>query len=150
MVDTLTAAARSARMASIRSKDTAPEMIVRRNAHGLGYRFRLHRKDLPGTPDLVFPRLRKVILVHGCYWHGHGCKLGRLPKSNVAFWKEKIDRNRARDARNLADLKALGWKTLVVWQCATRDEKTLQRGLAVFLGTHGRRRSTGLRRLVRI
>lgn len=150
MVDTLTAAGRSVRMASIRGKDTAPEMIVRRMAHGLGYRFRLHRRDLPGTPDLVFPRLGKIIMVHGCYWHGHACKLGRLPKSNVAFWKKKIELNRARDARNLADLNDLGWKTMVVWQCATRDKATLGKALAVFLGTHGRRRSTGLRRLARI
>jgi DNA mismatch endonuclease (patch repair protein) len=150
MVDNLTPAGRSARMSRIRGKDTAPEMIVRRMTHGLGYRFRLHRKDLPGTPDLVFPRLGKVILVHGCYWHGHGCKIGRLPKSNIEFWKEKIERNRARDARNLADLSSLSWKTLVVWQCATRDKKTLGRALAAFLGTHRKRRSTGVRRIARI
>lgn len=150
MVDTLTPQARSALMARIGGKNTAPEILVRRLAHGLGYRFRLHRRDLPGSPDLVFPRLRKIVLVHGCYWHGHGCKIGRLPKSNVGFWADKIAKNRARDARNLADLRQLGWQTLVVWQCETRRREALGKILERFLGTHGKRRSTRLRRMGRI
>lgn len=150
MVDTLTPQARSALMARIGGKNTAPEMLVRRLAHGLGYRFRLHRRDLPGSPDLVFPRLRKIVLVHGCYWHGHGCKIGRLPKSNVTFWADKIVKNQARDARNLADLRRLGWQTLVVWQCETRRRETLGKILERFLGTHRKRRSTRLGRMGRI
>lgn len=150
MVDTLTQQARSALMARIGGKNTAPEILVRRLVHGLGYRFRLHRRDLPGSPDLVFPRLRKIILVHGCYWHGHGCKIGRLPKSNIAFWAEKIVKNQARDARNLADLRQLGWQTLVVWQCEIRRREALSKTLDRFLGTHRKRRSTRLGRIGRI
>lgn len=135
MVDNLSPDARSKRMARIGGKNTAPEMIIRRMAHSLGCRFRLHRKGLPSTPDLVFPSRKKLILVHGCFWHGHGCKIGRLPKSNVTFWKEKIARNRARDERNLVDLAELGWKTLVVWQCETRELDRLRKTLRRFLGT---------------
>ncbi len=135
MVDNLTPEARSRRMARIGGKNTLPEMVVRKMAHGMGYRFRLHRRDLPGTPDLVFPGRKKVVMVHGCYWHGHGCKIGRLPKSNVGFWQEKIERNRARDERNLLDLRKLGWKTLVVWQCETRRPEELRKSLRRFLGT---------------
>lgn len=150
MVDTLTPEARSRRMARIGSKNTVPELIVRRMAHAMGYRFRLHRRDLPGSPDLVFPRHKKIVLVHGCYWHGHGCKIGRLPKSNLPFWQDKIVKNQARDARNLADLRKLGWQTLVVWQCETRKPTELSRALAVFLGTPLKTRSTRLRRIARL
>jgi DNA mismatch endonuclease (patch repair protein) len=129
-------------MAKIGGKDTAPEMIVRRIVHALGFRFRLHRKDLPGTPDLVFPRHKKIVLVHGCYWHGHECKIGRLPKSNVAFWTAKIVKNRARDERNLAELAQLGWRALVVWQCETRRPADLRKAVAAFLGTPRKSRST--------
>lgn len=142
MVDTLTPEARSERMARIGGKHTAPEMIVRRMVHAMGFRFRLHRRDLPGSPDLVFPTLKKIVLVHGCYWHGHGCKIGKLPKSNVAFWREKIVKNRARDKHNLRDLKALGWQTLVVWQCETRKPDELRKTLTAFLGTPLKSRST--------
>ena len=142
MVDNLTPEARSLRMASIGGKNTAPELIVRRLAHGLGYRFRLHKRDLPGTPDLAFPARRKVIFVHGCYWHGHACRIGRLPKSNLSFWSVKIEKNKARDARNLRELRALSWNTLVVWQCETRDLAKLGRRLRRFLGKPLRTRST--------
>jgi len=131
-------------MASIGGKNTVPELAVRRLAHGMGYRFRLHRRDLPGSPDLVFVKQRKILFVHGCFWHGHACK--RLPRSNVPFWSGKIEKNRARDARNLSDLRRLGWKTLVVWQCETRDLGALAAKLRRFLGNRRKTRSTGIRR----
>lgn len=133
MVDTLTPEARSARMARIGAKNTVPELAVRRVAHALGYRFRLHRKDLPGRPDLVFPRHRKVVFVHGCFWHGHDCGKGRLPKSNVAFWENKISRNRERDARVVTDLEQGGWSVLILWQCQTKDPRSIQAALKRFL-----------------
>lgn len=137
-------------MARIGGKDTAPELIVRRMVHAMGFRFRLHRRDLPGSPDLVLARHKKIVLVHGCYWHGHGCKIGRLPKSNIAFWQDKIVKNQARDARNLADLAMLGWQTLVVWQCETRKPGELRQTLLAFLGTPAKSRSTRLRRIARL
>ncbi len=109
---------RSANMAAIRCKDTKPEMLVRRIAHRLGYRFRLHRRDLPGTPDLVFPKLRKIINVHGCYWHMHSCRWGRVtPKTNAKFWQVKRTSNAARDTRNLRKLRREGWRVLTIWEC---------------------------------
>lgn len=105
-------------MRAVRSKDTKPELIVRRLVHGLGYRFRLHRRDLPGNPDLVFPARRKVIFVHGCFWHHHDCKRGdRQPKENADYWAAKIARNVERDAANLAKLRSLGWEAMIVWEC---------------------------------
>jgi len=105
-------------MALIRSKDTKPEMLVRRLVHRMGYRFRLHKKDLPGRPDLVFPSRRSVILVNGCFWHGHDCRKGRRrPKSNVEYWEGKIAGNVARDQASLAALQDGGWRVLVVWEC---------------------------------
>lgn len=113
---------RSHIMRAVKSKDTAPEMKVRRLAHALGYRFRLHRKDLPGSPDLVFPRLRKVIFVHGCFWHGHKCRRGaRVPVNNHAFWLAKIVRNRARDKSTQRSLRSIGWRVLVVWECSLKN-----------------------------
>ena len=118
MADKISKAARSRNMAAIRGKDTKPEMSVRRLAHAQGYRFRLHRKDLPGSPDLVFPARGKVIFVHGCFWHRHRCKEGRWePKSRVEFWKEKFDKNKKRDRRNRRHLRKLGWEYLVLWEC---------------------------------
>lgn len=115
MTDVLTPDQRSYCMSRIHGKNTKPEMIVRRLAHAMGYRFRLHRKDLPGKPDLVFPRLQKVILVHGCFWHLHRCKYGRVtPKTNSEFWQSKREATRARDKRSIRALKALGWDVLVV------------------------------------
>ena len=110
-------------MASIRGKDTRPEMIVRRGLHARGFRYRLHDRRLPGRPDLVFPRRRAVILVHGCFWHGHHCPLFRWPKSQAEFWRQKITGNRERDAGNLGRLQALGWRVLVIWECVFRGNR---------------------------
>ena len=119
---------RSEMMSRIGPRDTAPEMAIRRTLHRAGYRFQLHRKDLPGRPDLTLPKHRAVIFIHGCFWHGHeGCRNFRIPKTNSAFWKEKIARNIERDRRALVSLKLLDWRVLVVWECATgakRVEKT--------------------------
>lgn len=108
-------------MAGIRSKNTKPEMVVRRFLHGQGYRYRLHRKDLPGTPDLVLPKYQAVIFVHGCFWHGHDCRYYRLPKTRTAFWAEKIAGNRSRDEKNQRLLEAEGWRVVVVRECEIRD-----------------------------
>jgi DNA mismatch endonuclease, patch repair protein len=121
-------------MSRVRGKDTVPELIVRRMVHAEGYRYRLHRKGLPGKPDLVFPGRRKAVFVHGCFWHGHGCKIGRLPKSRSEYWEPKIARNRERDAQNRAELESLGWQVLTVWQCETKDADTLKRRTGEFLG----------------
>lgn len=111
---------RSEMMSRIGPRNTAPEIVIRRGLHRLGFRFRLHRKDLPGKPDIVFPKYHAAILVHGCFWHRHeGCKNFRVPKTNSEFWIEKIGRNVARDARVAVALKALGWRVLIVWECAT-------------------------------
>ena len=111
---------RSEMMSRIGARDTAPEMAIRKALHRAGYRFRLHRKDLPGRPDLVLPKHHAVIFVHGCFWHGHeGCRDFRFPKTNVAFWQNKIGRNIERDREALMKLASLGWRTLVVWECAT-------------------------------
>ncbi len=120
MADRITKEARSANMAAIRGKDTAPELLVRRVLHAAGFRYSLHRKDLPGKPDIVMPRLGVVIFVHGCFWHRHPrCKAASTPTSNTEFWTAKFDANIQKNKRNLRDLKALGWKVLVVWECRT-------------------------------
>lgn len=106
-------------MQAVKTKNTKPELVVRRLLHGMGYRFRLHRKDLPGRPDIVLPRYRKAIFVHGCFWHQHGCRKGRLPKSRLGYWLPKLQRNVERDGANLEHLEAHGWTALVVWQCET-------------------------------
>ncbi|HVX10202.1 MAG TPA: very short patch repair endonuclease [Pirellulales bacterium] len=117
-MDTLTVAERSRRMSLVRAKDTKPELVVRRLVHSLGYRYRLHISSLPGCPDLVFPSRRKVILVHGCFWHQHSCKLGdRMPKSRLKFWRPKLERNRLRDTETMRSLRHLGWRVLIVWEC---------------------------------
>ena len=127
-------AARSALMSRVRGKDTKPELVVRRVAHAIGYRFRLHRKDLPGRPDLVFPSKRKVIFVHGCFWHRHpGCRMASTPKTRTAFWKEKFDRNIHRDAVAVEALEGANWKVLVLWECETRDKEGLETRLRQFL-----------------
>jgi len=125
---------RSANMRAIRSKDMLPELAVRKLVHKLGYRFRLHRTDLPGKPDLVFPSRRQVIFVHGCFWHSHGCKIAHLPKSNQGYWAPKLQRNQMRDGKNLAALETAGWKVMVLWECETQDEVDLKRRLKRFLG----------------
>lgn len=124
---------RSANMRAIRSKDMRPELAVRSLVHKLGYRFRLHRKDLPGKPDLVFPSRRKVIFVHGCFWHAHDCKISHAPKSNLQYWGPKLERNRARDEKNIGTLRADGWKTMVIWECDLKDLAALQSRLEGFL-----------------
>lgn len=127
MVDRLTPEARSRNMAKIRGKNTRPELAVRRAAHALGLRFRLHRRDLPGTPDLVFPRRRIALFVHGCFWHRHpGCGFAYTPKSRVEFWQAKFDGNVERDKRKQADLAAAGWRVVVVWECETREQDGLR------------------------
>ena len=124
-----------ARMARIRKRDTRPEVIVRRCAHRLGYRFRLHRADLPGTPDLVFPRLRKVILVHGCFWHQHNCRLGgKLPRTRQDYWLPKLARNVARDRETIAALTTSGWHVFVIWECETSNSEIVEDRLRAFLG----------------
>lgn len=124
-------------MASIGKKDTTPELVVRKALHRLGYRYRIHRKDLPGTPDIAFPSRRKVIFVHGCFWHAHGCKIGRPPRSNISFWKPKLDRNKERDQKKELALKEAGWDVMTVWECETRDMGQLTPKLMAFLdGDH--------------
>jgi DNA mismatch endonuclease (patch repair protein) len=137
-MDIVDKARRSAMMAGIRGKDTGPELMVRRAAHALGYRFRLHRRDLPGSPDLVFPARKKVIFVHGCYWHRHdGCRYATVPKSNSEFWAEKFEKNMARDRRVLEELAGLDWDAMVVWECETRDATILGERIASHLGQRG-------------
>ena len=126
---------RSRNMAAIRGKDTAPEMAVRKMLHGMGLRFRLHRKDLPGRPDIVLPRHRTVVFVHGCFWHRHeGCRFTTTPKTRQEFWQAKFDGNVARDRRNQADLVQLGWRILVVWECELRDAAALRNRLVSEFG----------------
>lgn len=123
-MDKFDAATRSRMMASVRSKNTKPEMRVRKTAHRIGYRYRLHRKDLPGKPDLVFPSRKIALFVHGCFWHGHPCNRGdRMPATNVEYWREKIARNQRRDNANLLRLRELGWTPVVVWECQTLDDE---------------------------
>jgi len=132
--DTLSPKARSERMSRVKAKDTKPEMKLRRLVHGLGFRYRLHRRDLPGTPDLVFPRRRAVIFMHGCFWHRHpGCGLTRMPKSRVEFWRTKLEANRERDLRHQQALAELGWRVLVVWECELRDLDAVAREVEAFL-----------------
>jgi DNA mismatch endonuclease, patch repair protein len=134
MADNLSPSARSRIMSLIRGKDTKPEKVVRSIAHRLGYRFRLHRRDLPGTPDMVFPKLRKVIFVHGCFWHMHSCSRGRsTPVSNAAFWSRKRSVNTARDRLAVAKLRRSGWRVLTLWECQVKDRQKLTRRLATFL-----------------
>lgn len=121
-------------MRAIRSKGMKPELLVRRIAHRMGFRFRLHRKDLPGKPDLAFLGRRKAILVHGCFWHQHpGCRGGRTPSSNRGYWEPKLRRNVERDQRNLQELERMGWRSLVVWECETKDEAAMETHIRGFL-----------------
>ncbi len=135
-MDRLTPARRSRLMSAVRGKNTTPELIVRRMVHAMGLRFRLYRDDLPGTPDLVLARHRTVILVNGCFWHAHTCRHGRRePKSNVLFWRKKRVRNRQRDRKVRAALRALGWSVLVVWQCEIKQPDRLRARLSVALAS---------------
>jgi DNA mismatch endonuclease (patch repair protein) len=122
MTDHLSSTARSALMASVLGKNTQPEIVIRKLVHALGFRFRLHRKSLPGCPDLVFPSKRKVVFVHGCFWHRHkGCKRATTPKTHTDFWLKKFESNTSRDQRNLDALSEAGWGTLVIWECSLKD-----------------------------
>ena len=127
---------RSAIMRAVKSKDTTPEMTVRKMVHGMGYRYALHRRDMPGKPDLVFPSRKKIIFVNGCFWHGHNCPRGaRLPKANAEYWSAKIGRNVERDAAALAQLQSSEWEVLTIWECETKsaDRETLRYRLSEFL-----------------
>lgn len=133
-MDVLTSDQRRRCMASVRGKDTQPEMIVRRAVHRLGYRYRLHSKDLPGKPDLVFPVWRKVIFVHGCFWHRHRCKKGRsLPQVNREFWEAKLAANVERDRKVRNTLRKQGWQSLIIWECQTCDLAKLAMRLSDFI-----------------
>ena len=137
-MDKLTPERRSENMRRIKSKDMKPELAVRQLAHRLGYRFRLHRRDLPGKPDLVFGSKRKVIFVHGCFWHGHelkGCLDARRPKSNTGYWNPKLTRNKERAAQRVAEPDATGWKVLTIWECETKDLGRIEKRLKSFLST---------------
>lgn len=123
-------------MSLVRGRDTKPEMAVRSLVHGLGFRYRLHDKRLPGTPDLVFRRARKAIFVHGCFWHRHpdlDCRLARLPKSKLDFWRPKLEGNRQRDLRHQSEMDAIGWRYLIVWECELSHREQLQNRLLAFL-----------------
>ncbi len=135
MVDNCTPAVRSKIMSSVAQKNTGPEMYVRRLIHRMGYRYALHRRDLPGRPDLVFAPRRKIVFVHGCFWHGHTCRKGRLPTSRADYWAERIGKNQARDASNISDLEADGWDVCIVWECEISDPDSLRRRLVHFLDT---------------
>ena len=136
LVDTLTTEQRQRCMSRVGSKNTTPEIVVRRLLYALGFRFRLHRKDLPGTPDIVISKLKSVILVHGCFWHSHrGCRRGSRPETNVQFWKSKLDANIRRDRTVQCRLRKLGWRILVVWECQARNAN-LERRLKLFLRRH--------------
>ena len=132
--DVFDAQTRSRVMRAVKGKNTRPEQRVRSLLHSLGYRFRLHRKDLPGSPDIVLPGRRAVVFVHGCFWHGHDCKRGnRAPKANAEYWRKKLAANVARDQARQADLKARGWRVLVVWECELKDLDVLAEQLRGFL-----------------
>jgi len=141
MVDTLTPDERSKRMSLVRGKDTKPEMVVRKLVYSLGYRYRLHYGKLPGKPDIVFPGRRKVIFVHGCFWHGHTCRQGmNAPKSNESYWIDKREGNRKRDLWVRRRLRSIGWEVLVIWECNCRNVAKVKKDVEIFLdGTHSKR-----------
>ena len=132
-------------MSRIRGKDTKPEMTVRRLAHALGFRYRLHVTELPGTPDLVFPSRRKVIFVHGCFWHGHSCSRGAVPQTRRGFWIPKLEKNRVRDLANLNKLGRLKWRRLVIWECQLNNLQRTETRIARFLDAPSRTDGRGRR-----
>ena len=135
-MDTLTPVERSERMSRVRSKDTKPELIVRHLVHRMGYRYRLHVSHLPGKPDMVFPKLRKIIFVHGCFWHRHNssCALTRWPKSNLDFWKPKLEENHRHDEKNIRKARRMGYSVMVIWECQVKNTDKLERRIRKFLG----------------
>jgi DNA mismatch endonuclease (patch repair protein) len=132
-LDPLSPAERSERMGRVKNADTKPEMAVRRLIYAMGYRYRLHAPDLPGRPDIVFRGRRKVIFVHGCFWHQHGCAQYRMPKTNTAFWLPKLEKNKARDRKVHQDIRKLGWKALVIWECQVKRASRLKQRIKRFL-----------------
>lgn len=137
MADKISPERRSENMRRIRNRDMKPEMVVRQTVHGMGYRYRLAKKTLPGKPDLVFGPRRAVIFVHGCFWHQHDCRDGRIPNSNTGYWTNKLARNVERDAEVQAELQRLGWRVLVIWECETKNREALAERLREFLGPKG-------------
>jgi len=136
MPDVFDAAARSAVMRKVRGQNTGPEMLVRRTLHKMGYRFRLHRRNLPGRPDIVLPKHKSVVFVHGCFWHGHpGCPRADRPTSNIEFWNRKLDRNAERDYKASAALEEMGWRVLVLWECEIKTEAAVESAIEGFLDT---------------
>lgn len=134
MTDTVDSRKRSEIMSRVRDRDTKPELVVRRIAHRLGFRFRLHRRDLPGCPDIVFPRYRSVIMVHGCFWHRHpGCKYSSSPKTRIDYWESKFKDNVVRDQINETALRDSGWRVMIIWECETKDEETVAARIASYL-----------------
>ena len=141
-MDVHTKAQRSYNMSRIRSINTKPELVVRRLCHAMGYRFRLHRKDLPGTPDLVFVRYKIVIFVNGCFWHRHTCKYGSgFPKSNIDFWRNKLDGKRKRDHRNWRKLRRQGWEVVVIWECQVKNQTRILSRIQSVFNSQGASRS---------
>lgn len=138
-MDTRTPEQRRRIMQAVKSKDTKPEWVVRRLLHRMGFRYRLHRKDLPGKPDIVFGSRRKAIFVHGCFWHWHGCPKGQLPKSRIDYWQPRLAQNVKRDRTKIEQLEAMGWQVLVVWQCETKDIEMLRPRLRDFVQDDGPR-----------
>ncbi len=134
MTDRIAKEKRRALMARVRSKNTKPEMIVRKMLYSMGYRYRLHRKELPGTPDIVLNGKKKVIFVNGCFWHGHDCKAGRnIPVSRMDYWLPKLQANKKRDQRNISELKHLGWDILIIWECEVKESSSLAYYLSQFM-----------------
>lgn len=131
MTDIVDKATRSRMMSGIRGKDTKPEVLIRKALHAQGFRYRLHDKSLPGKPDLAFPKYKAVVFIHGCFWHGHDCRYFKVPQTRTAFWLDKINANRQRDVRQLAQLKQAGWRVLVIWECATRKNESLSKDMLI-------------------
>lgn len=131
LADVVDVATRSRMMSRIQGKNTSPELLVRQGLHALGFRFRIHAKHLPGKPDLVLPKYKASIFIHGCFWHGHNCRYFRAPQTRPEFWLEKIRNNQARDQRQVAALRALGWRVLIVWECAVRSMKKQKSSLLI-------------------
>lgn len=131
--DPLSVSERSERMSRIRNADTKPEMVVRKMVFGMGYRYRLHARDLPGSPDIVFRKRKQVIFVHGCFWHQHGCRQYRMPKSKLDFWLPKLNRNQQRDQNNQDSLRTMGWRLLVIWECELKQPDILRQRIREFM-----------------
>lgn len=132
-MDRVPAIIRSKIMGAVKTSDTRPELLIRKSLHRMGFRYALHRRDLPGTPDLVFPKKRKIVFVHGCFWHGHGCSKGKPPKSRLSYWLPKIETNRKRDRKTARKLRRAGWSVMIVWQCETGDPEKIVGKIARFL-----------------